>query len=253
MKDAYSAHASEADLMAYYERMKQAYVKVFTRLGFNVKVTEADGGVFTKNHTHEFQVLSPVGEDTIYYCDGCDWGENKEIYTGQAGNKCPKCKQGKTIEAKSIEVGNIFPLGTWYAEKMGMQFIDKDGKKKPVWFGSYGIGPTRVMGTMVEVGHDDKGIIWPDSVSPYQVYLINLQTDGEKVYEALMTAGVEVLWDDRAEVSAGVKFADADLIGIPVRLVVSPKTGDKIEWKKRDEKKTELVEIEEVPDRCRKD
>ncbi len=253
MKDAYSAHASEADLMKYYEKMKQAYVKVFTRLGFEVKVTEADGGVFTKNHTHEFQVLSPVGEDTIYYCDHCDWGENKEIFEGKAGDKCPKCKKGKVVEGKSIEVGNIFPLGTWYAEQMGMCFTDKDGKKKPAWFGSYGIGPTRVMGTLVEVFHDKKGIIWPKIVAPYQVHLIQISNDqfsifkkAAEIYNQLIKAGVEVLWDDREDVSAGVKFSDADLIGIPVRLVVSEKTGDKIEYKERDKDKVELLSLDEL-------
>lgn len=249
MKDAYSAHASEADLMAYYGRMKQAYLKIFARLGFSVKVTEADGGVFTKNHTHEFQVLSPVGEDTIYYCDHCDWGENKEIFQGIAGDKCPRCKKGQVIEAKSIEVGNIFPLGTRYAEKMGMLFTDKDGRKKPVWFGSYGIGPTRVMGALAEVFHDDKGLIWPKSVAPFAVHFINLQADGEKIYQQLVKAGVEVLWDDREDVSAGVKFADADLIGVPVRLVVSAKTKDKVEWKDRDKQKTELLIINEIVQR----
>lgn len=252
MKDLYSVHVSEADLMKYYNQVKEAYVKIFKRLNFEIKVVEASGGVFTDKHTHEFQVVTNGGEDTIFYCDECDWGENKEIFTGKAGNKCPKCKQGKVIEAKSIEVGNIFPLGTWYAEKMGMQFIDKDGRKKPVWFGSYGIGPTRVMGTLAEVFHDDKGIIWPEAVAPYQVHLISLQVPADSIYDQLVKAGVEVLYDDREDVSAGSKFADADLIGIPIRLVVSQKTKDKIEWKKRNSPKTELLTLEEVLNRCRK-
>ncbi|MCG2692351.1 His/Gly/Thr/Pro-type tRNA ligase C-terminal domain-containing protein, partial [Microgenomates group bacterium] len=227
MKDLYSAHVDEKDLMVYYEKVKNAYAKIFTRLGFNFKITEAAGGVFTEKNTHEFQVLSGGGEDTIYYCDSCDWSENQEIYKGKEGNKCPQCQKGKTVKAKAIEVGNIFPLGIWYAEKMKVYFTDKDGQQKPVWFGSYGIGPTRVMGALVEVNHDHKGIIWPESAAPYQVHLINLKTDGEKIYKQLMKAEVEVLWDDREDVSAGVKFADADLIGIPVRLVVSERNKDK--------------------------
>jgi len=246
MKDAYSAHTSEKDLISYYEKMKNAYSKIFKRLGFEFRITEASGGVFTKNHTHEFQVLTEVGEDTIYYCDNCDWGANKEIYEGKSGDKCPNCKEGKVIEAKSIEVGNIFPLGTWYAERMRVYFTDKDGGKKPVWFGSYGIGPTRVMGTWVEVSHDEKGIVWNKQMSPFGCHLVELPGGrGEEVYEKLTQAGFEVLWDDR-DVPAGQKFVDADLIGIPVRLVVSGKTNGKIEWKNRDSEKTEILSLDEV-------
>jgi len=246
MKDLYSAHVSEEDLMDFYEKAKAAYSKIFTRLGFDFKVTEASGGVFTPNKTHEFQVLAETGEDTIYFCDKCDWGQNKELFKGKAGDKCPNCKKGKIIEAKAIEVGNIFPLGTWYAERMRVYYTDKTGMKKPVWFGSYGIGPTRVLGALVEVSHDEKGIIWNSAVAPFQVHLIELPGGGAKsVYDKLIKAGVEVLWDDR-KAPAGEKFADADLIGIPVRLVVSEKTGNKIEWKKRTSNQTELLEFDEI-------
>jgi len=143
-------------------------------------------------------------------------------------------------------VGNIFPLGTWYAEKMNMYFTDKEGNKKPAWFGSYGIGPTRVMGTLVEVNNDEKGIVWPECVAPFDVHLVDLlEGKGKDVYESLKKAGVEVFWDDR-NVNAGQKFADADLIGIPVRLVMSGKTKGKVEWKRRDGDKAELVSVEEV-------
>jgi prolyl-tRNA synthetase len=246
MKDLYSAHTSEEDLMDYYEKVKGAYVKIFQRLGFNFKVTEAAGGVFTDNNTHEFQVLTEGGEDTIYYCDSCNWSENKEIYSGKKGDTCPSCKKGKVIESKAIEVGNIFPLGTWFAERMKVYYTDKKGLKKPVWFGSYGIGPTRVMGALVEVSHDDKGIIWYPQVAPFDVHLIELPGgEAKKLYEKLTENGVEVLWDDR-DVGAGEKFADADLIGIPVRAVVSDKTGSKIEYKKRTSDKTELVDFEQL-------
>jgi prolyl-tRNA synthetase len=246
MKDLYSAHTSEEDLMNYYEKVKGAYEKIFQRLGFDFKVTEAAGGVFTDNNTHEFQVLTEGGEDTIYYCDSCNWSENKEIYSGKKGDTCPSCKKGKVIESKAIEVGNIFPLGTWFAERMKVYYTDKKGLKKPVWFGSYGIGPTRVMGALVEVSHDDKGIIWYPQVAPFDVHLIELPGGKAKeLYEKLKEKGIEVLWDDR-DVGAGEKFADADLIGIPVRAVVSDKTGSKIEYKKRTSDKTELVDFEQL-------
>ena len=244
MKDLYSAHTTEEDLMDYYEKAKDAYAKIFRRLGFNFRITEASGGVFTDKSTHEFQVLCAGGEDTIYYCDKCAWGQNKEIFKGADGEKCPSCKKGKVIEAKSIEVGNIFPLGTMYAERMHVYYTDTEGKKKPVWFGSYGIGPTRTMGAWVEVSHDDKGIIWNEAMAPFAVHLIELPgaKNAKEVYQKLQESGLEVLWDDR-EMGAGEKFADADLIGIPVRLIVSKETGDKIEWKKRNSDKTELLDL----------
>ncbi|OGC92640.1 hypothetical protein A3D85_03435 [Candidatus Amesbacteria bacterium RIFCSPHIGHO2_02_FULL_47_9] len=240
MKDLYSLHVSEEDLMGYYEKVKQAYIKVFRRIGFDIYVTEASGGVFTDKHTHEFQVVADAGEDTIYIKPGTHEGFNKEVFEGREEDYEVK---------RSIEVGNIFPLGVAkYAEKMGVYFTDKDGSKKPVWFGSYGIGSTRVMGTAVEVRHDDRGIIWPKSIAPYDVHLVNLRAgdqEGVRVYEGLQKAGVEVLYDE-TDRSAGEKLADADLIGIPVRLVVSEKTGDKVEWKERDKDRTELLSVEEA-------
>jgi prolyl-tRNA synthetase len=247
MKDLYSVHASETDLMEYYFKVLEAYKKIFKRLGFDYRVTEADGGVFTDKNTHEVQVLSEAGEDIIYYCDQCDWGANSEIYKKITG-KCPKCKKGKIIEGRSIEVGNIFPLGTMYAEKMKVMFTDEKGEKKPVWFGSYGIGSTRVMGTYAEVFHDDKGLVWPEVVAPYQVQLVSLEgveKEAEMIYRKLVDLKIEVLWDDREE-SAGVKFSDSDLIGNPIRLVISKRTGDKVEWKKRNSDKTELLSVAEV-------
>lgn len=240
MKDLYSAHVSEDDLYEYYWKVKDAYIRTFDRMGLKVHVTEASGGVFTDKHTHEFQVLCDSGEDTIYHKEGWEFWKNREVMSKEERND-PGVKS-----VKSIEVGNIFPLGTMYAEKMGMLFTDKDGSKKPAWFASYGIGPTRVMGTIVEVSHDAKGIIWPKSVAPYQVHFVGLSEHVDTVYQTLLEAGVEVLYDDRNDVGAGQKFADADLLGIPVRLIVSQKTGDKIEWKKRDEEKTELLSVEET-------
>lgn len=248
MKDLYSAHVSEEDLMAYYEKVKQAYMRVFQRLGFTVRVTEASGGVFTDKNTHEFQVVAEGGEDTIFYCSSCTWGANKELVGEKGVRTCPSCGKSEIHEARAIEVGNIFPLGTWYAEKMGVYFTDEKGVKRPVWFGSYGIGPTRVMGALVEVSHDERGIIWFPQVAPFAIHLVSLSGAEEKageVYEKLMETGIEVLWDDRNE-SAGVKFVDADLIGIPIRWVISEKTGDNVEVKKRIEKEVRLVSLDEA-------
>lgn len=244
MKDAYSMHLTEEELMEWYEKFKQAYLKIFGRLGLDVYVTEASGGVFTDKRTHEFQVLAESGEDTIYIKKGTHEGYNKEIFEGEKDDY---------EEHKSIEVGNIFPLGTMYSEKMDAMVTDKEGKRRPIWFGSYGIGTTRVMGAAVEVSHDEKGIIWPKAISPYQAHLVSIRVEEQesrRIYEKLTKTGIEILWDE-TERGAGEKFADADLIGIPVRLVVSEKTGDKVEWKERNSDKTTLVSIEEVVGRLR--
>lgn len=249
MKDLYSVHASEEDFDDYYERVRLAYSNIFEKLGFDFRVTEAAGGVFTDNNTHEFQVPTESGEDTIFFCEECDWGENEEIYKGNEGDKCPKCK-GRVVKSNSIEVGNIFPFGTWYSEKMDVYYTSEKGDKKPVWFGSYGIGSTRVMGAWVEVNHDKDGIIWNEVMAPYRCHLVEVSGEDSgvsksaaKLYEKLEDAGIDVLWDDR-QVSAGEKFADSDLIGISTRLVVSKKTKDKVEWKDRGEQKKELLSVE---------
>ncbi len=253
MKDLYSAHVSEEDMYVYYDLVKSVYPKIFKRIGLDVLTVEASGGVFTDKNSHEFQVLSEVGEDTIYFCDcsdkscSCSFAQNKEIYQGQDGDKCPQCDDCVIKSAKSIEVGNIFPLGTKYSEKMNVFYSDNEGKQNPIWFASYGIGPTRVMGTLVEVFNDERGIIWPKSVSPFQVYLISLgrNEEAEKIEKELERAGIDVLYDDR-DSSAGEKFANADLLGFPYRLVISAKTEDKIEFKERKNSETSLLSLEEV-------
>lgn len=252
MKDLYSVHATEEDLDKYYEEVKEAYLKIFKRLGLSAIVTEAAGGVFTDSITHEFQVLCDAGEDEIIYCPGGDFSQNTEVCKVKEGKQCD-LGHGPLKKARSIEVGNIFRFGTTYSEKMDVSFTDKNGKKQFAYLGSYGIGVTRLIGTLVEIFHDERGIIWPQTVAPYQAHLVIVKSDSDsvkkqadEVYEKLEKAGVEVLYDDREDVSAGEKFADADLIGIPVRLVVSEKTGDKIEWKKRTEDKTELISLDEA-------
>lgn len=250
MKDLYSVHASEGDFWEFYEKVKRAYINSFERMGFDVKVTEAAGGIFTDNNTHEFQVLTGGGEDTIYHCDKCDFSQNQEIFKGKPGDMCINCKKGLIKVSKSIEVGNIFPFGTYYSERMKVYFTDSEGKLKPMWFGSYGIGSTRAMGAWVEVSHDEKGIIWSRSISPFDAHLIELPgaKNAKDIYEELIRNGVEVLWDDR-NVGAGEKFADSDLIGIPTRLVVSKKTSDKVEIKDRVSEGGKLLTLDAVIDK----
>ena len=251
MKDLYSFHRNEKDLDNYYAKALAAYQKVFKRLGLDSLVTEASGGSFSK-YSHEFQVLTEYGEDTIYYCAKCGYAQNKEIAEIEAGQKCPKCKAGEIAEGKSIEVGNIFRLKTKYSEPFNLDYVDEDGKKKPVIMGCYGIGPSRVMGAVVEIHHDDKGIIWPESIAPFKVHLLQIGSDefvgreAEKVYDELVKEGIEILFDDRPDITAGKKFADADLLGLPYRLVVSAKTKNKIEIKKRTEKESGLVDLEKL-------
>lgn len=253
MKDLYSIHANEKDFWEFYEKAKGAYSKIFKRIGFDFRIVEASGGVFTDKHTHEFQALNANGEDTIYMCDKCDFAINREIFEGKVGEKCKKCGKGTITEHKgAVEIGNIFPFGTYYSERMKVYYTDEEGKKKPVWFGSYGIGSTRNMGAWVEVSHDDKGIIWSKAIAPFDAHLLELKgKSAEKMYQKLIDSGIDTLWDDR-DIPAGEKFADADLIGIPVRLVVSERNGDKIEWKERSSDKSELLNLDEVIARLKK-
>ncbi len=254
MKDLYSLHETQEDFWKYYEQVSDAYLKIFARLGFKIIMTEAAGGVFTKNLTREYQVIAPVGEDTIYVCNKCRAGFNKEIFKGTVEDKCPKCNKGTVNENHAIEVGNIFPFDTHYSEKMKVHFTDKNGVKKPVWFGSYGIGVTRLLGSIVEVFHDDKGIIWPKEVAPFQIHLLQIGNDKKivsaalKLYQKLNDKGIEVLYDDRIDKTPGEKFMDADLIGIPSRIVVSERSLAKnsIEIKQRNEAKSELVKVSRI-------
>lgn len=245
MKDLYSFHRDEKDLENYYGRALKAYQKILKRCGLASLVTEASGGSFSK-YSHEFQVLTPNGEDTIFYCSKCHYAQNKEIAKIKISGKCPKCG-GKVAVGKSIEVGNIFQLKTKYSDPFKLTYIDEKGKSQPVMMGCYGIGPSRTMGAVVEVYHDEKGIIWPAGVAPFLVQLISLQEDQKagKIYDELKGRGIEVLYDDR-DASAGEKFADADLIGIPWRVIVSKKTGDGVEIKKRNEKNAKIVSVKEI-------
>jgi len=248
MKDLYSFHASEKDFQSYYEKAKEAYKKIFSRLGIGDKtvLTFASGGSFSK-YSHEFQTLTTAGEDTIYLCENCRVAVNAEIISEQ--KVCPECGRAKDELkiAKAIEVGNIFPLKTRFSDSFRLTYKDEAGQDQPVIMGCYGIGLGRVMGAIVEVHHDDEGICWPKSVAPYQVHLVRLGDEPEIVkqadtlYEKINKLGSEVLYDDR-EISSGVKLKDADLIGLPLRVIVSAKTvaAGKFEYKQRAADKTAL-------------
>lgn len=246
MKDLYSWHIDQDDFDRFYKIAKEAYLKVFKRLGLTAKVTEASGGAFSTKVSYEFEVLTDAGEANILYCDSCDYCVNVDDITKyKEGDKCPSCGKEKLKPALASEVGNVFDLGQKYTRAFGIIVENEKGDKVYPIMGCYGIGITRTMGVIVEKFHDDKGIIWPKEVSPFQVHLVGLNEKGNDIYEKLIDKGIDVLFDDR-DISAGQKFGDADLIGIPVRLVVSAKTGDKIEYKERTSDKTELLDFEEV-------
>src|SRR3989344_5068501 len=226
MKDLYSFHKDQADLDAYYEVMKGAYQRIFERAGIGhvTRITFASGGTFSK-YSHEFQAITPAGEDTIYLCEKCQIAVNEEIIKEQP--VCPECQNKNLKQEKAVEVGNIFKLGTKYSEPFRLTYKDEQSKENLVAMGCYGIGLNRLMGVVAEVFHDEKGLLWPKAIAPALVHLVSLQggeQKAEELYKTLQEKGVEVLYDDRRDESAGEKFIDADLIGIPLRVVVSKKT-----------------------------
>lgn len=247
MKDLYSFHASDDDRNEYYEKVRDAYFKIFEKIGLPAVKTKASGGTFS-DLSEEFQTITPSGEDVVFICKKEGTAFNREIIEG---TKCSDCGS-ELKEEKAIEVGNIFPLKRAYAEVFNLNFTDEKGEKKIVSAGCYGLGISRVLGAIVEVFHDEKGIIWPEKVAPYLVHLVGLdlevesvKREAERVYKLLQAEGVEVFFDDRVGVSAGAKFADADLIGIPYRVVISKKTTEeKIEIKKRSEKETKFLSLD---------
>lgn len=254
MKDLYSFHISKDDLSIFYDAAAKAYERIFERCGLTVYKTEAGGGTFTNDSTHEYQVLSDAGEDTIFYCEQCGFSQNKEMAKSKEGDACPSCS-AKIKIGKSIEVGNIFRLGTAFSNAFNLFYSDEKGEKHPVWMGSYGIGPGRLIATIVEIFSDEKGIRWPISVAPFQAHLISIpgadpevEKKAEELYALLHTEGVETLFDDRKEKSPGEKFADADLIGAPLRIVISSKTlkENAIEIKKRNEEKANIIPLTDI-------
>ncbi|MCA9337692.1 prolyl-tRNA synthetase [Candidatus Saccharibacteria bacterium] len=252
MKDLYSLHATEEDMNKYYDKVSQAYSRIFDRLGIGDEtfVTFAAGGAFTK-YSHEFQTICDAGEDVLYISKDKKVAVNEEVL--QDASKEIGIDKSELTPVKSAEVGNIFKFGTEKARSMGITYTDKAGNQQPIYLASYGIGVTRVMGVIAEKMCDDRGLVWPENIAPAQVYIARLGDDEEVVkvadnlYEELQKAGIETLYDDR-DVRPGEKFADADLIGIPHRVVVSPKTvkEDLFEHKKRTNKDAKLVNKKEL-------
>jgi prolyl-tRNA synthetase len=230
MKDMYSFAADEKAHLAYYESTKPAYMNVFKRLGIgdDTYITFAAGGAFTK-FSHEFQTVCEAGEDIIYIDRKKKIAINEEVLSDETLANLG-VQRDDLEKVNTAEVGNIFNFGQQKAQDLGLTVKDKEGKDAPVWMGSYGIGVTRLMGVLVEKFSDDKGIVWPKSVSPFAVHLISIaggnpeiEDEAKRVYDMLTENDIEILYDDR-DVRAGEKFADSDLIGIPTRLVISEKT-----------------------------
>jgi len=274
MKDLYSFHLDEKDLDEYYEKAAKAYSNIFDRAGIGEKTykTFASGASFAK-YSHEYQTITSAGEDIIYICEKCKLAVNKEIIE-DVENKCPECKESLSKTEKSVEVGNIFKNKDKYTKAFNLTVKDEKGENITLLTGCYGIGLQRLMGTIVELHNDEKGILWPESVAPFKVHLISLgkNEEAEKIYNDLEKNNIEVLFDDREDTSAGGKFADADLIGIPWRVVISQKSlagggpasnasparnaahnaagghsdAGWVEVKKRNEKESEIVEVEKL-------
>ncbi|MEX0651907.1 MAG: aminoacyl--tRNA ligase-related protein [Candidatus Paceibacterota bacterium] len=248
MKDLYSFSRTEAEHNKFYNECADAYMRIFTRLGIGDKTfkTFASGGAFT-DFSHEFQTLSEAGEDIVYVNEEKNIAVNEEVLDDTALATLGLTRDELT-ERKSIEVGNIFSLGTKFSEAIGLTYANEEGKEIPVIMGSYGIGPARAMGTVVELLSDEKGIVWPAEVAPFAVHLIEIGGDDEAVrayaealYKKLSDKGTLVLYDDR-DARAGEKFADSDLVGIPKRVVVSKKTLETGELETVD-RKTGAVEM----------
>ena len=252
MKDMYSVHATKEDLEQFYSQVIAAYQRIYDRLGIGDQtyVTFAAGGAFTK-FSHEFQTICPAGEDWLYLDRERNIAVNEEVLDTAVTEL--NLNRDNLEKVRSAEVGNIFNFGIDKAEQMGVNFTDKDNTQKPFYYGSYGIGITRVMGVIAELFSDERGLIWPANIAPYQVYLVNIgegedvQTMTRKVYDELLARGVEVLWDDRA-VRPGEKFADCDLMGIPIRVVVSDKTiaAGGVEYKKRANSEVNIISQTEL-------
>jgi len=251
MKDLYSFHKNNEEVERFKKIVDRTYIKIFKRCGLNAVETFASGGTFSPYST-EFQVPTNAGEDIIYYCKNCKVAWNKEIIEEK---KCKNCKR-ELEELKSIEVGNTFNLGTRFSEAFEVYFLDKDNNRKLVYAGCYGIGVTRLMGAIVEVYNDEKGILWPEEVAPFKVHIIlaNIKDDkknrkiveiGEKIYKNLLNKNIEVLIDDREDISTGEKLVESDLIGIPYRIVIGENfvKYKKIDFKKRKDKKYKLINI----------
>jgi len=227
MKDAYSFDKDIDGLNKNYSKMYDAYHRIFKRCGLKFIAVEADSGIMGGELSHEFMVLADSGEDLILYCQECGYGAS-QIKEDEDGKKCPRCS--KRLSTKNaIEVGHIFKLGVKYSESLSATFLNEKGKAKPIIMGCYGIGVNRIMAAVIEQNHDKNGIIWPYLISPYQVTILAIDASYQPaieyaafLYDRLHKENVDVLLDDRDE-RAGVKFKDADLIGIPLQIIIGGK------------------------------
>ncbi len=254
MKDLYSFSKDKAEHDAFYDVVKGAYKKIYTRLGIGhlTYMTFASGGIFAP-FSHEYQTVSPAGEDTIYIDEEKGIAINKEVYTDEVLAELGIDKT-KLKEERAIEVGNIFTLGTRFSEPLELAYTNAEGEKIPVFMGSYGIGVSRLVGAIVETLSDDKGIIWPDAIAPFRAHILALGDNAEahtkavELHDMLAGQGIDVLCDNRLGLSAGEKFADADLLGIPYRIVVSERSLKEggYEVKRRTEEKGKIVKAEEI-------
>lgn len=254
MKDLYSFHAKQEDLEKYYEIVAKAYEGIFKNVGIGAITykTFASGGTFSK-YSEEFQTLTEAGEDIIFICKKCGAAINKEIKNETPA--CPLCKKNDFDEKKAVEVGNIFKMGTRYSAPFELKFTDRDGVDKPVLMGCYGIGLGRLMGAVVEACHDERGIVWPAAIAPFQAHLIAVESSklkvkklADKLYADLIKKNVQVLYDERTDKTAGEKFAEADLIGIPLRVIVSERTlkENAAEVKERGKETVKIVKIKDI-------
>jgi prolyl-tRNA synthetase len=254
MKDLYSFHQDEKDLDKYYNQVKKAYQRIFKRCGLKAFVVEASGGTFSR-FSHEFQVITPAGEDIFYYCSSCKFCQNKEIIKDI--KKCPNCSH-PLEELRGSEVGNIFKLKDRYSQSFDLKFRDKNGENKYVMMGCYGIGISRLLGVIVEANYDQNGIIWPKETAPFQYHLVRLlkgsikedkavKKQADLLYNKMVKMGLEVFYDDRDELSSGEKLVDADLLGLPWRIVISEKTlkNNSFEFKERKSCKAKLLKLKD--------
>lgn len=255
MKDAYSFDRDQEGLKKNYQRMYESYRNIFRRCGLDAVIIEADSGAMGGDISHEYLVTAPIGEDTILYCSSCH-GYSSILGERKAGVKCGKCREGTLKTEVAIELGHIFQLGTKYSHAQQAQFLDEDGKQRPMIMGCYGIGVSRVIAAIIEKHHDQRGIQWPREAAPFDIEILPIQGNdqaeimdlSQRYYEELTASGYDVLLDDRAE-TAGVKFSDADLIGIPLRVIVGKRNlaEGKVEIKDRRTNEAILVAKNELP------
>jgi len=252
MKDLYSFSRSRDEHDKFYEQITEAYHRVYDRLGIGdiTYKTFASGGSFSK-YSHEFQTLSDVGEDIVYVHEAKRLAINQEVYTDEVLADLG-VERGELVEKRAVEVGNIFTLGTRFSDALSLNYTDEDGTSKPVFMGSYGIGPSRLMGLIAEHFADEKGLVWPENIAPAKIHLIQIggeasRSQADKLYEQLSRRGTEVLYDDRDE-RAGTKFADSELIGLPYRVTISDRLieANQVECTERATGETSLLTVDEL-------